>query len=85
MDGCRLWLLGRKERARRAFARFEALVDGLECHGIGDEARRWIQHCCEVGGVEPPNPTVIARPAEPLSTLSVGDAIGGSGPQARLG
>jgi class 3 adenylate cyclase/tetratricopeptide (TPR) repeat protein len=85
MDGCRWWLLGRKERARRAFARFEALVDELECHGIGDEARRWVLHCCEVAGVEPPNPTVIARPAEPPSTLSFGDAIGGSGPQARLG
>jgi class 3 adenylate cyclase/tetratricopeptide (TPR) repeat protein len=85
MDGCRWWLLGRKERARRAFARFEALVDELECHGIGNEARRWILHCCEVAGVEPPSPTVIARAAEQPSTLSVGEAIGGNGPQARLG
>ena len=84
MDGCRWWLLVRKERARRAFARFEALVDELECHGIGDEARRWILHCCEVAGVEPPNPTVIARPAEPPSTLSVENETGGSGPQVRL-
>jgi class 3 adenylate cyclase/tetratricopeptide (TPR) repeat protein len=85
MDGCRWWLLARKERARRAFSRFEALVDELDCHGIGDEARRWILHCCEVGGVEPPSPTVIARPVEPPNTRSVGDLSGGSGPQARLG
>jgi hypothetical protein len=58
----------------------------LECHGVADEARRWIRHCCEVAGLERPNPTVIARPAEPPSTVSFGDAIGASGPQwARLG
>ena len=85
MDGCRWWLLARTERSRRAFARFEALVDELECHSIGDEARRWILHRCEVAGVEPLSPTVIARPAEQPSTLSVGEAIGGSGTQARLG
>jgi hypothetical protein len=63
MDGCRWWLLGREDRARRGFARFDALVDRLECHGIGNEARRWIRQCCEVAGVELPQPTVIARSA----------------------
>jgi hypothetical protein len=60
----RWWLLGREDRARRAFARFDALVDRLECYGIGNEARRWIRQCCEVAGVELPQPTVIARSAE---------------------
>jgi class 3 adenylate cyclase/tetratricopeptide (TPR) repeat protein len=64
MDGCRSWIIGRNDRAGRAFARFEALVDELECHGIGNEARRWILRCCEVAEVEPPYPTVIARPPE---------------------
>jgi hypothetical protein len=86
MDGCRWSLLGRDRRAQPAFARFEALVDRLECHGVADDARRWIRHCCEVAGLEPPNPTVIARPAEPPSTVSFGDAIGAGGPHgARLG
>lgn len=64
MDGCRWWLLGRQDTARRALDRFEALVDRLECQGIGHEARRWILQCCGVAGIEPPQPSALARSVE---------------------
>ena len=73
MDGCRWWLLGRRERARRAFACFEQLVDELECRGIGDEARRWIPHRCEVAGgraADPDRHSETGRPDERPNTVS---------------
>jgi hypothetical protein len=61
MDGCRSWLVGRHDRARTSFACFEKLVDELACEGIGSEARRWIVHCCQTAGIEPPTLVVGAQ------------------------
>jgi len=54
MEGCRSWLLGRRKRARRAWAKGAALADRLGYQGVAEEAHRWVAHCCEVAGIDPP-------------------------------
>ena len=54
MDGCRSWLLGRQERARRTWAHGEVLAETLGYQGIAASAHGWVPRCCEAAGIAPP-------------------------------
>jgi len=55
--GC-AWILGKKRRAERAFARAEALADRYDWPGALADASLWVARCCEEAGVEtPPSPS----------------------------
>ena len=51
--GC-AWILGKKRRAERAFARAEALADRYDWPGALTDASLWVARCCEEAGVETP-------------------------------
>jgi hypothetical protein len=54
MVGCRSWLAGRHDRARR---HFEAAITTAEQHGhqgIQGEAFDWVRRCCDVAGLDAP-------------------------------